>query len=127
MPKRSDVHHITAHLHKSAVFVSVPESTTLAQLKTQLVAALASLEGRVPVLPASEADIQLWEDREIDGAAEGEQGIRVVEGEGSVLRLGWPRWKRVYVSVRAPGGEFERPVYTVPDPMDGEGEEDEQA
>ncbi|KAL1405117.1 hypothetical protein Q8F55_008740 [Vanrija albida] len=125
MPKRSDTHHITAHLHKCAVFLSVPEATTLQQLKAQLVPALRQLQGRVPVVPEAAGDIELWEDREIDGA-EGAQGVRAVEGEGSLLRLGWARWKRVYVSVRAPGGQFEPPVYTVPDPMDGDGEEGDE-
>lgn len=70
------------------------DTSTTASLRAQLVPALASLaRAALPCPPPSSADdIQLWEDREGEGA----QGIRVCD-EGSVKSLGWGPWKRVYV------------------------------
>ncbi|GMK57106.1 hypothetical protein CspeluHIS016_0309460 [Cutaneotrichosporon spelunceum] len=100
--KRSDIHHVTFHIQKAAVLLSVPESTTLASLRSQLVPALAALgDGALPTRPGSADDIQLWEDREVQGA-EGGAGARH--------------------TIRDEDGSFGEPSYTIPDPMDGDEE-----
>ncbi|BEI92073.1 uncharacterized protein CcaverHIS019_0408930 [Cutaneotrichosporon cavernicola] len=112
--KRTDIHHVAFHIERAAVMLSVPESTTVASLRAQIVPALATLaRSNLPSAPPSSPDdIQLWEDREAEGA----QGIRVCD-EGSIKSLGWGRWKRL---IRDESGSFAEPSYTIPDPMDGD-------
>ncbi|KLT39555.1 hypothetical protein CC85DRAFT_288413 [Cutaneotrichosporon oleaginosum] len=118
--KRSDVHHVTFHIERATVLLSVPEATTLASLRSQLVPALATLARSAlsSSPPSSADDIQLWEDRDTEGAT----GIRVCD-EGSIKSLGWARWKRLYISIRGDDGSFGEPSYTIPDPMDGDEEQ----
>ncbi|RSH86231.1 uncharacterized protein EHS24_004468 [Apiotrichum porosum] len=126
MPKRTEIHHITVHLYHSSVLLSVPESTSVAAIRAQLVPAIAPLAPHIPIAPPATADdLQLWEDREAVEGAEGDQGIRLVDStdKTTVLKMGWPRWKRLFVSIRGPDGTFSQPEYTIPDPTDGDDDE----
>lgn len=74
---------------------------TLPDLRDQLVVALAPLAPHLSTLPPTDpSDIQLWDDRFVEGA-EGDQGIRALltedESMMTIKELGWGRWKRLYL------------------------------
>ncbi|GFZ48781.1 hypothetical protein JCM24511_06530 [Saitozyma sp. JCM 24511] len=122
-PKRSDLHHVTFHFFKSAVLLSIPASTTLTALKSQLLPALQPLSQTIPVsVPSSSDAIRLYEDNTTEGAPTALRCIEEEKGAGgrSVAQMGWGRWKSVYVSFRDENGSFSDPVYTVPDVEDEE-------
>lgn len=76
-------------------------SRTLGSLKKQLLPALQPFKSVLPSVPTSENDIELYEDKPpIEGAEPVEGQIRSLEGDqkgSSLVKLEWPRWKKVYV------------------------------
>ncbi|WVR07627.1 hypothetical protein IAU60_004669 [Kwoniella sp. DSM 27419] len=128
-PKTSNTHHVTFHFYKSAVMLSVPSSTSIKSLKTQLLAAFQPLSSTLPVeIPKAPSDIQLWETRAAVEGREGDDSLRCLEEDGgelgkTIIQLGWPRWKTLFVSFKGADGSFGQPIYTVPDVEDEEPEE----
>ncbi|KAK1921972.1 hypothetical protein DB88DRAFT_376441 [Papiliotrema laurentii] len=126
-PKRSDTVHVTFHFYKSAVLLSLPGSTTLGSLKSHLLPALQPFSAILELVPTSEADIQLYEEKIAVEGAESQGELRLLDKDPqnkSLVVLGWPRWKRVFVSFRGKDGQFGEPVYTIPSPDDGEDEQE---
>ncbi|KAL7424560.1 hypothetical protein Q5752_000244 [Cryptotrichosporon argae] len=124
-PKRSDLVHVTFHFYKSAVLLSVPSTTSVSSLKSQLLPALQPLAATLPAPPASVDDIALYEDRPVVDGEQGGAGATVpLDADADTIgKLGWGRWKRVYVSF-AKDGAFGPPEYTIPDVDDDEPIED---
>jgi hypothetical protein len=76
-------------------------SRSLGALKKQLLPAIQPLADTLSNPPASDADIQLFDEKPIiDGSQEKAGGLRSLEDEQktrSLTALGWDRWKKVYV------------------------------
>lgn len=96
--------HVTFHFYRSAILLSVPGSTTLSNLKTQLLPAFTPFASTLPApTPSSTADFRLWDDKElVDGADAGEEAIKCLDDDEagmkkSIQAAGWARWKTVYV------------------------------
>ncbi|EAL19257.1 hypothetical protein CNBH3560 [Cryptococcus deneoformans B-3501A] len=113
-PKEASIHHVTFHFYRSAVLLSLPNTTTFTSLKSSLLPALQPLAQTLPIsLPASPNDIQFWEftnsssaGEEGDAAAAGAAGeqktLRCLENDPGIAgrdikQLGWPRWKAILV------------------------------
>lgn len=72
---------------------------TVGSLKSALLPALQPFSAVLDP-PSSENDIQLHEDKvAVEGAEESQGELRSLEGDAkkSLVVLGWPRWKKVYV------------------------------
>ncbi|KAK8853270.1 hypothetical protein IAR55_003973 [Kwoniella newhampshirensis] len=127
-PKSSNLHHITFHFYRSAVLLSLPANTSINNVKTSLLSALAPLSQTLPVpIPKTTSEIQLWETKPLVDGQEPttDDGIRNVEddpgvGNRSISALGWGRWKTLFVSFRGEDGQFSQPIYTIPDVDDDE-------
>ncbi|ODN73251.1 hypothetical protein L202_07804 [Cryptococcus amylolentus CBS 6039] len=126
-PKKSNLTHVTFHFYRSAVFLSVPSDTKISTLKESLVSALEPFSSTLPVAaPSSPKDIQLWEllePQEEGGQKEignletgGDEGF----GSRSLSALGWGGWKSLVLGFKGEDGTFGTPVYTLPDPDDGD-------
>ncbi|WWC64500.1 uncharacterized protein I303_107110 [Kwoniella dejecticola CBS 10117] len=125
-PKSSNLIHVTFHIQKSAILLSVPSSSTINSLKSQLIPALQPLSSTLPKsIPKSPSDIQLWEYKDaIEGQDPSQDkqihNLESASGVGgkSIASLGWERWKTVFISLKDAEGEFSKPVYTIPDVED---------
>jgi hypothetical protein len=73
---------------------------TLGSLKSHLLPALQPFSAILESVPTSEADIQLYEEKIAVEGAESQGELRLLDKDPqnkSLVVLGWPRWKRVFV------------------------------